>query len=317
MTRLLLAAAALLAPALAAAAPVVELPNPWRAGLRLEYASESRIDATHPGGARERTRFTDHTVVTVVSAGGRTVVQDWASRNPVFESLEGEAAKAEAQKAMIAALAGFTLRVAVDAEGGVRLDNLADAGERLRPVARRALAQDAERAVAARPAAERDAARAALQPRIDAMAAKLTAPEALDPVVGYQPRAYLAFVGAARVANRRDVRPVEIPLPTGGFLPGRRTTQLVLDPARRNHAIVRWHSVVDAERAAAMKDRPDVEEAGFVLIDRRDGVVELFENTRTFAHGAETRVERQRMRRVGGDHDHAWTDAPSAALAGD
>jgi hypothetical protein len=310
------AAALALAPLLAAAeTPRIELPSPWRGGLRLEYASESRVDATSAAGARERTRFTDSTIVTVVSAGGRGVVQDWSSRNPVFESLEGDEETAASRRALVAALAGFTLRVAVDAEGNVRLENLDVAGERLRPVARRILARDAERSVLRLPEAERAAARLALQPKLDAMAAQANSPARLDPVIGYLPRAYLAYVGAAQVPNRRVERPVEIVLPGGGLVPGRRTTQLVLDPARRNHAIVRWHAVVDRERAAAMPGAPNVEESGFVLIDRRDGVVELFENTRTYGHGAETLVERQRMRRLGGDHEHAWTDAPSAAMA--
>jgi hypothetical protein len=99
-------------------------------------------------------------------------------------------------------------------------------------------------------------------------------------------------------------------------VPAKLTTQLVPDPAHRNHAIVRWRAAADPQRGVPLPAGLVVEDAGFVLIDRRDGVVELFENTRTVGLGAATRVERQRMRLTSGNHDHAWTDAPSRDMTG-
>jgi hypothetical protein len=331
--RRLAGAALLLAPALAAATPAVDLPVPWRTGQRLTYASESRIDATDAAGKRERTRVADTTTIDVVRSDGRGVVQDWGSRDAVFESLEGDPAKAALQRATIAALAGFALRLTRGDDGSVRLDNLDALAERLRPVTREAMTRLAEAALAKVPEADRAAARARLPARVDAVVAAVTAPGVLDPVVGRQPRAYLANVGAALVPKRRVVRDIDLALPDGGTIASKLTTQLVLDPARRNHAIVRWHSTIDpargAQAASALVQHLTgtapaagaglpaglvVEDAGYVLIDRRDGVVELFENTRTVGYGATTKVERQRMRLTSGEHDHDWTDAPSAAL---
>jgi hypothetical protein len=325
-------ASLLLAPALAAATPSIDLPSPWRAGLRLEYASESRIDATDATGARERTRVADTTTVTVVRAGPG-VVQDWTSRNAVFEALEGDPAKAATQRATMAALDGFVLRLTVDGDRNVRLDNLDALAGRLRPVARQAMTRQAEAALAKLPEAEREAARARLPSRVDGLLGQVTAPEALDPVVGRQPRAYLAYVGASLEPGRRVARDIDLALPDGGTVPAKLVTRLVPHPAHRNHAIVLWRATIDPERGAqaawALAQRLSgaplsagaglpaglvVEDAGFVLIDRRDGVVELFENTRTVGFGAASKVERQRMRLTSGNHDHAWTDAPSAAL---
>jgi hypothetical protein len=308
--------ALLLVPALAAATPRIDLPSPWHSGLRLEYASESRIDATDAAGARERTRVTDTTTVTVVRVGPG-VVQDWASRNAVFEALEGDPAKAATQRATMAALEGFVLRLTIDADRNVHLDNLDILAERLRPVVRQTLTRQAEAAVAKMPDAEREAARARLPSRVDAVLAQVTAPAALDPVVGRQARAYLAHVGESLEPRRRVVSDIDLPLPDGGTVPAKLTTQLAPDPAHRNHAIVRWRAVLDRARGASLPDGLVVEDAGFVLIDRRDGVVELFEDTRTVGHGAATKVERQRMRLTSGSHDHAWTDAPSAEMVGE
>jgi hypothetical protein len=301
------------ASASAAETTVIDLPSPWREGLRLEYASESRLDATDANGARERTRVTDTTTVAVVRVGAG-VVQDWASRNAVFEALEGDPAKAATQRATMAALEGFVLRLTVDADRNVHLDNLDVLADRLRPVVRQTLARQAESAVAKMPEAERGAARSRLPSRVDAVLAQVTAPAALDPVVGRQPRAYLAHVGESLEPRRRVVRDIDLPLPDGGTVPAKLTTQLVPDPAHRNHAIVRWRAVLDRGRATALPDGLVVEDAGFVLIDRRDGVVELFEDTRTVGHGAATKVERQRMRLTSGSHEHAWADAPSARM---
>ena len=322
----------LLAPAIAAATPSIDLPSPWRAGLRLEYASESRIDATDATGARERTRVADTTTISVVRAAPG-VVQDWTARNAVFEVLEGDPARAATQRATMAALDGFVLRLTVDGDRNVHLDNLDALAERLRPVARQAMTRQAEAALAKMPEAEREAARARLPSRVDAVLAQATAPEALDPVIGRQPRAYLAYVGVSLEPRRRVVRDIDLPLPDGGTVPAKLTTQLLHDPAHRNHAIVLWRATIDPERGAqaawALAQRlagaplaagaglPGelvVEDAGFVLIDRRDGVVELFENTRKVGYGAAIKVERQRMRLTSGSHDHAWTDAPSREM---
>ena len=310
------AAAAIVLSASASAAAettVIDLPSPWRNGLHLDYASESRLDATDAAGTRERTRVTDTTTVTVVRVG-ESVVQEWTSRNAVFEALEGDPAKAATQRATMAALEGFVLRLTVDADRNVRLDNLDAVAERLRPVARQVMTRQAEAAVAKMPEAEREAARARLPSRVEAVLAPVTAPAALDPVIGRQPRAFLAHVGESLEPRRRVVRDIDLPLPDGGTVPAKLTTQLVPDPAHRNHAIVRWRAVPDRDRAAQLPADVVVEDAGFVLIDRRDGVVELFEDTRTVGQGAATRVERQRMRLTSGSHDHAWADAPSARM---
>jgi hypothetical protein len=179
---------------------------------------------------------------------------------------------------------------------------------------RQTLTRQAESAVAKMPEAERGVARSRLPSRVDAVLAQVTAPAALDPVVGRQPRAYLAHVGESLEPRRRVVRDIDLPLPDGGTVPAKLTTQLVPDPAHRNHAIVRWRAVLDRARGASLPDGLVVEDAGFVLIDRRDGVVELFEDTRTVGHGAATKVERQRMRLTSGSHEHAWADAPSARM---
>jgi hypothetical protein len=184
------------------------------------------------------------------------------------------------------------------------------------------------------PEAEREAARARLPSRVDALLAQVTSPGALDPVIGRQPRAYLAYVGASLEPRRRVARDIDLPLPDGGTVPAKLVTRLVPHPAHRNHAIVLWRATIDPERGApaawALARRLSgaplpagaglpgelvVEDAGFVLIDRRDGVVELFESTRTVGFGAATKVERQRMRLTSGSHDHAWTDAPSRDMA--
>jgi hypothetical protein len=316
MARTAAVAILVLLPAVAAATPAIDLPSPWRTGQRLEYASESRIDATDAAGARERTRVTDTTTVSVVRAGAG-VVQDWTSRNAVVEALEGDPAKAATQRATLAALEGFVLRLTVDSDRNVHLDNLDALAERLRPVVRQAMTRQAEAAVAKMPEAQREAARARLPSRVDAVLAQVTAPAALDPVVGRQARAYLAYVGASLEPGRRVVRDSDLPLPDGGSVPAKLTTQLVPDPAHRNHAIVRWRAAADPQRGVPLPAGLVVEDAGFVLIDRRDGVVELFEDTRTVGDGATTKVERQRMRLTSGSHDHAWSEAPSAGMVGE
>lgn len=330
--------AALLAlPIGAQAAETVRWTSPWSAMPTLVYETES-VTREVKGGAREHTRATDTTEISVLQAREDGFRQRWRSSDLAFEVLEGERAlEAPTREAMLA-FGAEPLDVELAPEGHyLRLHDAPAVAARFRTAMAPAMRAGIEVALAQQPAAP-DVQRMDIERQVAAVLDRLAEPQVLEAMLGRVLQTYNGFVGV-------DVEPgawyelaTELPNPLGGApLPAKLQFLLTVSDDDADDVSLEWNSTVDmgkggdamwaiveklsgqaipADVRDALPDNVDFRDEGFFLFRRSSGVIEMFESTRTVKLAGTEKIERQRMRLVDGDHAHAWA-AEDGAGSGD
>ena len=318
----------------AAGAEVIEWIVPWREGVELRYDAEDYAVEVDAGG-RVATRTTGIETVRISEARADGYLQQWSFSDTRHEVLEGDSAEAAMVQGMLESLAELVLEVELDGAGnyaGIR--NLAEVGERMRPVLKQAMVAGVEAATAA--AGDKGTPVPGIE-FADTMVERLTSPEVLAPLLSEDAVRYNDFVGVKLDEGRQYEVDVELDSPLGGgALPARITFGAYVRSSQPDDVFIEWTTHVDPEKAAeaaaalvgtlitedvASAVREQVQElsvidAGFVLFRRSTGTLEMLEATRTIRAAGELNVERRRMRLRDGDHDHDWADAGPPTAAG-
>lgn len=342
MKPLLLAAAALLAlpfavraaesaPAAPSAVETLRWQHPWSAGRTLVYATE-RLDRKVSAKGREETRITDTTEVRITQASTDGFVQQWRSSGATVEVIEGDRAMGEAMQAAERAFSrDNAVEVALDRDGNyLRIRNIDTLSPRLREAMRPLVVAgiDAELRRQATPVDA--AAHEAAMRQVDAMLDRMIAPPVLEAMIGRALQTYNGFVGVDLEPGEWYELETSLPSPLGGE-PFPAKLQLMLQPSESDpdDVFLEWNSRIDPEKGAAaiwaltekllgttipaearkaLPDAIDLRDEGFFVFRRGTGEIEMFETVRTVKVGDTQKTERQRMRRVNGDHERHWND---------
>ena len=319
------------------AAETIRWQHPWAADVALRYATESIDDRTRDG-QRTRMRATDTTEIRIAEARADGFLQAWTSQDARMELLEGDSAALAPAQAAVDAMAGMALEVELDRDAnfhGIR--NVEAIGARLRPALRPVVETGIDAGLDTLGPGQRAEARAQAAARVEAALAHMTSPPMLQAMLGRVPQAYNGFFGAELEAGQWYALETELDNPLGGpKFPARLEVAFTVSEDDPDDVFLEWTQAIDPVAGAGaawalverltgqaldpalrkgLPDALDLRDEGMMLFRRGSGVIEMFEATRTVRLGASQQVQRQRMRLIGGDHDHAWTDEAEAPVA--
>ena len=317
-----------------AAEPVVSVAKvkwvmPWKAGVALDYATESLTDETKDG-ARQRSRSTDVTHMRIKDANDQGFIQSWASDGVRYEVLEGNNDEAE-RRAFNAQVADLVMEVELNPDGNlIGMHNLDAILPRLRKATEQMARQQAEKEFAkiADPKA-REAARAKAEEDLPRVVDRFLSPALVQGLLTRVVSNYNGFFGVEVEPDQSYELALELPNPIGGApLPAKLTFSMSISEEDAEDLYVAYDVTVDAEKAAAMalkigekiadskatdQDKAalkslDIQTEGLFVVHRPTGIIEMFEDTQTTVVGTTKKVERNRFRQLNGPHEHTWRD---------
>lgn len=319
-------------PAADNAAPVVDVPLPWKTGQVLRYDFEA-IQAETAPGKREKSRSTSIAELATKRAGEDGYEVHWNSRDSKYEVLEGgdpeQARVREAMKAM----ADVPMVVALKGDGtyeGVR--NLDDVSARMRailqPLLRTMVQESVDKAFPpGSDAGKRQQALDEAQSRMRTYLDGISAPRVLEGLMTRQVR-NIAFYNAGGLEDGASYElETELENPTGApSFPAKLTFGLWVDKDEPEDVYIEWKSEIDPVKGATAlvetvkrlygpalkidpKDMPaqvSIVDSGFMVLHRPTGMVEMYEDERTTKFGETANYERNRMRLLDLGHGHEW-----------
>jgi hypothetical protein len=317
----------------AAKATTVKWELPWKAGTSIEYAVENTVDdATKE--KPQRTRGTSTNVVSITQARADGFVQTWSERDATYRVLEGDKSAEAFMAALAESFKGIAIEVDLDAAGNyTRLRNLEAISPVMREAVRKAIAGGAEAELAKIPdAAKREEMRKASAGKVDEYLARMTSPQVLETMLAREISWYNAFVGIDIEPDTEYSLDTELPNPFNGpAFPAKLTFSLSVSADDPEDLYVVFQQDIDREKGtvalkhvmktvfpnftdADLKDLVlSLKDEGLFVVNRKTGIIEMFENKRTTDLLGKQKIERMRMRQVNGAHDHVWRDETAEA----
>lgn len=314
------------------AAETIRWPIPWKVGQVLTYETEN-LDMENSPKKREKIRSTDRTTIAITEATLEGYVQRWTSAEPRYEVIEGDAEAAKLAEDLVKALANLPIMVELDKDAtykGIR--NLAEISSRVRAEMEPLVAKGVEHGVRKvnKDASDADvkAAMEKARPHLDGMLEGLTSPAFLEAAIGQVVQNYNGFVGIELEAGAKYSAETELDNPLGASkFPATIEFGLYASEDDPDDVFLEWTSTIDPVRGAdavweaaealmgtkipsqerkTLPEEVSIIDEGFVLFNRSSGVIEMYENERKTILGDTHKTDRDRMRLVGGEHDHAW-----------
>jgi hypothetical protein len=326
-------ACALLAPG-AHAADKILWQIPWKPGTTLTYATELLTDEQR-GAQHSKQRATDTTQVRITQATLDGFVQAWTSKQAEIETLAGETRDAQLMRAFMQSAEGLVLEVELDKAGNyARVHNLDAVVPRMRAAFRPMLLAGVEDAMSKLPEKDRPAARDKALAQVDVVMERLLQPAVISALMTRTVQTYNAFVGLDVEPGMTYTLDTDLPNPIAEQpFPAKLSVTLTVSEDDADDLFVDYVQEIDAEKAMdaliatgekmlghalseAERKAPidlDVRDEGFFVVNRKTGVIEMFENTRTQVINGTRKVERNRMRQLDGDHEHTWKEEQTAA----
>lgn len=319
------------------AAETITWPNPWKKGLTLAYETESLESKVSPG-KREKSRTLSSTEVRIAKVSEEGFVQEWITRKPVVEIIEGDPAQAEMMRAAMRGFEGFAVSIDLDKAGNyVRIRNIDDVSARVRKTMKPLMTAGVDAGIARLAKAEREKARAEALKQVDGVLDRMTAPAVLENLIGRDIQTYNNFIGAELEADQWYELETELDNPTGGNrIPAKLQFALYESKQDPDDIFMEWKSSIDPQKGAeaawaileslsgkkpGRRERRKlpkeiaIDDEGFAMFRRGTGVIEMFSSTRTVRMADHEKVERERMRLTGGDHRHEWSEGNEATAS--
>lgn len=325
----------------AEAAPVIDLPLPWKVGQVLRYAYEN-TDAKQSPGKREKTRLTSITELRTRRADKDGFDVHWASHDTVYKTLEGDASLDALMAPAMGQMEQLPMEVVLDADGGYRaIRNIDQLSARMRvamaPVAKASL-EAGLRAAGAPQAGSPEQRKAQAEALLKTYLDNISAPKLLEATATRQVRNIAFFNAGGLEDDAWYTLETELPNPTGGAaFPAKLEYGLWVSEDDPEDVYIRWTSTIDPVKGAAAladtvrrlfgeglplapEDLPKqvaIEDAGLMLVHRPTGMVEMYEDERTTTFGKTRNYERTRMRLLDAGHGHEWADESNVKSAKD
>lgn len=316
-----------------AADPAVETIKwtaPWKAGMSLDYATSSLTEETE-GGKTTRQRTTSVDTVAIAEATDKGFLQTWKSKPGSFKAIEMAPSQKAMYEALAAGMADDALEVELSKDGTVaRLRNTDALVARMREIIRPLFYKDIEAQVAKLAPDKQADARAAAQANVGRALDTMFSPELMGAVLAREPASYNGFFGMDVEPDTDYESTYETPTPFGGpALPMKTTFSASVSEDDPDDLFVSYETQADQAKLAEFAKHVGTKlsggqswteadlkklggfkvlDAGMFVVHRPTGVIEMFETTRTTIVEGKTKVERKRMRQLGGAHDHVWTD---------
>lgn len=331
-----LLAALLLASLPSLAQERIQWPLTWKAGQQWTYDTES-LDREIDDGAPQVTRSSDVSEVRIAEAGPTGFVQHWVTRDSRIEAVEGDRSMTDAIAPLLDEFEGYVVKFELGPDGRYRgMRNLEETAIKVRkvmlPITGVSMDQLAAELDPSMPKADRDAVVALARRNLEAMMEKFFTLEMVEAMTSGGVKGLTTFVGGDYEAGKRyrDAEPIESPL-LGRRLPAQREYVFSIDKEDPRLARVDWTHTLDTSgdpaalwqlvseltsgglQTTKATGRPQglvLREEGYMLFDRRTGVVEMLESTVVSRYGVEhDERDRNRMRLRGSDRQ--WpADAP-------
>lgn len=321
-------------------AETIRWPIPWKVGQVLTYETEN-LEAEQSAKKRERTRSTDTTTITIVEASTEGYVQKWVSTNSKYEALEGDPEAVKLMEQLNASLSDLSILVELDKEASYkRIRNIDEISTRMRGSLRPMLLAEVEKGVSKtiKDEAEVKAAMEKSRAQLDSMLAGLTSPAFIEAAMGQVLQNYNGFVGIELEDGASYSLETELDNPLGGKkFPATIEFGLYASEDDPDDVFVEWTSKIDPRRGAQAawdmvekmygsvipkeqrKDLPkeiSIVDEGFLVFNRNSGVIEMYENERKVDMADTHKSDRDRMRLVGGEHEHEWKQEAVEGAAG-
>lgn len=323
------------------AAPTIDLPLPWKTRGVLRYAME-QLETKQSAKDREKTLATSITELRTQRAGKAGYEIHWVSSDVTHKTLEGDAALGALLEPAMKKMEGTPMVVVLKEDGTYEaVRNIEQIASRLRevlaPVARAALDAGAKASPAGElTEAQRKAASEQAQVFLDNYIDGITSPKVLDAMISRQARNIAFFNGGGLEDGASYALDTELENPTGGpNFPSKLTFGLWVSEEDEEDVYIEWKSSIDPEKGAGalietakrlfgadlpldpkeLSGKVAIEDAGFMLVHRPTGKVELYEDERTVTFGDVVNYERNRMRLLEPEdgHGHDWKQAPPTA----
>lgn len=321
------------------AAEKIRWPIPWKVGQVLAYETENLEEERSPK-KREKTRTSDRTEIAITEASLEGYVQRWTASQTRYEVIEGDAEQAKLVAELTEALADVPVIVELDKESNYKgIRNLAEISTRLRAAMMPVIAQGVELGVRK---AKQDASDAEVKeavekarPQLEAMLDNLSSPAFLEAAIGQVVQNYNGFVGIELEDGASYTLDTELDNPLGeNKFPAKLEFGLSVSEDDPDDVFLEWKSTIDPKRGAdavwefaeklvgttipkdQRKELPkeiSIVDEGFLLFNRGSGVIEMYENERKVDLGDTHKVDRDRMRLLGSEHEHEWNEEGAAA----
>lgn len=311
------------------------LASPWKVGTALEYDVEQYDETLVDGELQEATRITDRETIRIVEAlPGGGFVQAWTWNGARYELIAGDPEEFALLRKTYEAMAGVPQVVTLDARGqvdGVR--NLAEIQAMMDAKVKPLMAEWAGLGMASQlPEGLDEAHRKQLlavmmqeaEPLIDAMVEEFFAPDRVERLTMDEPMRYNEYTGLALPLGGSRTQPAMV-THRAGKAPLPATVELTLEPHAMDAdvAVLRWRrtpaaglgaevaEMLAATLAASLPEghgevaaaQVTYVDAGWLLVRRATGVIELYESRHEAGYGPVRMVERRRMRLQGSAYD--------------
>ena len=303
---------------------------PWKAGMTLEYATSSLTEETQ-GGTTTRELETDIEIVAITEATDKGFLQTWKSKPGAYRVVE----MAPAQKAMVEALAagmaGEAVEIELAKDGTVeRARNAAALVGKMKALTRPLFEKEIEAQVATLPPDQQAARRAAARENTTRALDTMFSPDMAEALLLRKPTAFNGFFGIDVEPETTYEASFEAPMPLGGpSLPMKTTFVVSVSEDDPDDLFIDFETQADQDKFAELVKHMgsklsgghvwteaelkqiagvSMRDKGLFVVHRPTGVIEMFETTRTTTSEGKVKVERERMRQLGGAHDHVWTD---------
>ena len=320
-------------------AETIRWPVPWKVGQVLTYETENLEEERSPK-KREKTRTSDRTEITITEATLEGYVQRWTASQTRYELIEGDAEQAKLAAELIETLADVPLLVELDKDANYKgIRNLAEISTRVRAAMTPVLAQGVEQGVRK---AKQDASDAEVKeaiekarPHLEGLLERLSSPAFLEAAIGQVVQNFNGFVGIELEDGASYTLDTELDNPLGEKkFPATLEFGLYASDEDPDDVFLEWKSTIDPKRGAdavwefaeklmgtaipkdQRKELPkeiSIVDEGFLLFNRESGVIEMYENERKADLGDTHKTDRDRMRLVGGEHEHQWKEEDAAA----
>lgn len=308
----------------------IRWPIPWKAGQALSYETENLEEKTEKGKPL-KLRTISSTTITITQASTQGYVQRWTGGTPRVEVLQGDPASAAMMSELYKSLADLAIVVELDKDANYkRIGNIDEISTRMRAALEPALMAGVQDTAPGNPAPDG----AAMRTRVAQVLDTVTEPRVLENMLGKLVQNYNAFVGIELEDGARYAVDSELENPMGGAaLPAKIEFGLYASEDDPNDVFLEWTTNIDPERRAKaawdimeklagvpipeaerkkLPDRMEISDEGFVLFNRRSGVIEMYEYQRNVQVKDLRKTERDRMRLVDGDHTHTWKEDAAA-----
>lgn len=240
----------MLAP-MAQAQDPIQLPLPWKQGLKVRYHS-SAIDERLSAGKTERVETRETTLLEIPEAGAQGFLQVWRSQSPsvkVTGDAESVAAKRALSEALLKRFSGIDMKVELDPQGAyVGIRNWQELGGAMREVLLPVMLRQARvrRELAG---ADEATLRGKLVPALD----RMTGQQAVNSGMGKQAAIYNFFTAASLTPGKKVSYEDSMPSPmSADVIPSVGSFELTSLDEKEGTATIVWKQGIDPVKGAAV-----------------------------------------------------------------